>query len=308
MKMTPFPFLLTATGVTISDIIKPVYVPPIIHSFFPLNGLKNHEGITNPLLGIQVTDLADGIFIGCSINHGVADGTSFWHFINSWSIISKGSIRLSKSFVFNVGFSLVLISPFVFLNLVSKKQMKTSFHLLYKKGFSISQRKTLQNSKQKLMLRWAPTTSPLFKIFYPIFGDQLSETKSFDSNKETNYCVMGGARQRLQELPYNYFGNAILSRIVSMKAKEPLGQGIGNVAWQMNKIIATVTEKSLKKFLESWQASPTIVTMGSMTNSTMDTSGSPRFNMYGNDFGWGKPIAIRSGSANKFDGRRRRKY
>uniref|UniRef100_A0A453Q9F0 Acetyltransferase n=1 Tax=Aegilops tauschii subsp. strangulata TaxID=200361 RepID=A0A453Q9F0_AEGTS len=30
---------------------------------------------------------------------------------------------------------------------------------------------------------------------------------------------------------------------------------------------------------------------------------SPRFDMYGCDFGWGRPAAVRSGKANKMDGR-----
>jgi hypothetical protein len=30
---------------------------------------------------------------------------------------------------------------------------------------------------------------------------------------------------------------------------------------------------------------------------------SPRFDMYGCDFGWGKAVAARSGNANKFDGK-----
>ncbi|XVE87098.1 hypothetical protein DITRI_Ditri18aG0088800 [Diplodiscus trichospermus] len=33
------------------------------------------------------------------------------------------------------------------------------------------------------------------------------------------------------------------------------------------------------------------------------TSSSPRFNVYGNDFGWGRPIAVSSGSANKYGGK-----
>ncbi|CAI8609287.1 unnamed protein product [Vicia faba] len=32
------------------------------------------------------------------------------------------------------------------------------------------------------------------------------------------------------------------------------------------------------------------------------TSSSPRFDVYGNDFGWGKLVAVRSGGANKSDG------
>jgi len=30
---------------------------------------------------------------------------------------------------------------------------------------------------------------------------------------------------------------------------------------------------------------------------------SPRFPMYDNNFGWGRPLAVRSGRANKFDGK-----
>lgn len=30
------------------------------------------------------------IFIGCTMNYSLNDGTSFWHFINSWSKISRG--------------------------------------------------------------------------------------------------------------------------------------------------------------------------------------------------------------------------
>ena len=35
------------------------------------------------------------------------------------------------------------------------------------------------------------------------------------------------------------------------------------------------------------------------SNNVIGTSGSPRFDIYGNDFGWGKPVAVRSGTANK---------
>ncbi|KAG7989995.1 hypothetical protein I3843_02G003600 [Carya illinoinensis] len=61
----------TANGVvTIADILEPVYVPDrLVHSFFPLNGVQNCEGTSKPLLGVQVTELVDGIFIGCTLNH-----------------------------------------------------------------------------------------------------------------------------------------------------------------------------------------------------------------------------------------------
>ncbi|KAI9071040.1 hypothetical protein K1719_046995 [Acacia pycnantha] len=71
-----------------------MYVPCIVTSFCPLNGSKNYEGTSKPLLAVQVTDLVDGIFIGCTINHSVVDGSSFWHFFNSWAEISRGTPTL----------------------------------------------------------------------------------------------------------------------------------------------------------------------------------------------------------------------
>ncbi|KAE8697127.1 hypothetical protein F3Y22_tig00110633pilonHSYRG00154 [Hibiscus syriacus] len=86
-----------------------------------------------------------------------------------------------------------------------------------------------------------------------------------------------------------------------MKPKELIEQGIGNPAWRMNRTIAAVTGESLKKFLESWPARPNFVNMSHGNAHIM--SSSLRFDMYGNDFGWGKPVAVRSGSSNKVNGK-----
>ncbi|KAJ0041249.1 hypothetical protein Pint_28028 [Pistacia integerrima] len=84
-------------GVPVAEVSEPVYVPDqIVYSFFPLNGVSKYEGISKPLLAVQITELVDGIFIGCTINYCVADGTSFWHFFNSWSKMSRGFDCVSK--------------------------------------------------------------------------------------------------------------------------------------------------------------------------------------------------------------------
>ncbi|KAL6313136.1 hypothetical protein AAG906_019606 [Vitis piasezkii] len=54
----------------------PAYVPPIVHSFFLRNGTQNCSGVSEQLLAVQVTELLDGIFIGCTINHMIVDGTA----------------------------------------------------------------------------------------------------------------------------------------------------------------------------------------------------------------------------------------
>ncbi|GLT67439.1 hypothetical protein SLA2020_397500 [Shorea laevis] len=86
-----------ADGITVADILEPVYVPDIVNSFFSMNRVLNCEGVSKPLVAVQVTELVDGIFIGCTLNHTVADGTSFWRFFNTWSGISRGSESDPKS-------------------------------------------------------------------------------------------------------------------------------------------------------------------------------------------------------------------
>ncbi|KAM1803736.1 hypothetical protein ACFX12_029688 [Malus domestica] len=70
-----------ADGVKVVDILESVYLADdIVNHLFSMMEAWKYEGVTKPLLAVQVTELVDGIFIGCSINHMVVDGTSLWHF------------------------------------------------------------------------------------------------------------------------------------------------------------------------------------------------------------------------------------
>ena len=85
-----------APELTVKEILESCYVPTIVHSLFPLNKVRNVQCVTKPLLGVQVTELVDGYFIGCTMSHSVGDGTCFWHFFNSWSEITRGFELISR--------------------------------------------------------------------------------------------------------------------------------------------------------------------------------------------------------------------
>lgn len=102
----------------------------------------------------------------------------------------------------------------------------------------------------------------------------------------------------------DYFGNAALIGRVTMKAGELLQSGIGKGAWEMNKVISLHTNEKIKEHYESWVRIPRLCRLDSIVAAySLATSSSPRFNIYGNDFGWGKPVAVRSGGANKSNGK-----
>ncbi|GLT67436.1 hypothetical protein SLA2020_397470 [Shorea laevis] len=63
-------------------------------------------------------------------------------------------------------------------------------------------------------------------------------------------------------------------------------------------MIASKTAEELSKFLDDWVKNPWWLGKFSSSSNTMLLAGSSRwFNVYGNDFGWGRPVAVRSGTA-----------
>ncbi|KAL6856915.1 hypothetical protein ACP4OV_018300 [Aristida adscensionis] len=65
----------TAPGVTVSDIITPLYILPVVWSFFTLNGLLRVDAVVDsPVLAAQLTELEDSVFVAMPLNHGIDDG------------------------------------------------------------------------------------------------------------------------------------------------------------------------------------------------------------------------------------------
>ncbi|CAN1184180.1 Uncharacterized acetyltransferase At3g50280, partial [Linum perenne] len=95
--------------------------------------------------------------------------------------------------------------------------------------------------------------------------------KNPDPDRETRFYLFAGLRSRLQpKLPENYLGNAIAGCVVVLKEKVLLTKekGLGDVAAEINEVV-------------------------------MEQTDDEKYNVYGNDFGWGKPVAMRSGVGNK---------
>ncbi|KAM4080131.1 hypothetical protein ACB094_09G168400 [Castanea mollissima] len=278
---------------TVADILNPVYVPDIVNSFFLMNGVLNYQGISKPLLGVQVTELVDGIFIGCTINHCAVDGSSFWHFFNTWSEISRGNIINPTSQLFppifqRCFFSGIINFPIhipVHPNEISDER---SFPTLKQRVFHFSKKKIAQ-LKAKANAEMGTTTISSLQAVLGHLWRAVVRSRHYSDNQEVHYGVLVGVRQRIQPpLPAEYVGNAVLFGNVTTTVDNLLEHGLGWLAWQINKVIASQTAEEMKN---------------GVTSNALITGSSPRFNVYGNDFGWGRPITVRSGLGNKSDGK-----
>ncbi|KAL0355783.1 UNVERIFIED_CONTAM: protein ENHANCEDSUSCEPTIBILITY 1 [Sesamum radiatum] len=295
-----------ADAVSMSDIVGRAYIPQIVSSFFPLNGVSNCEGVSKPLLGVQVTELVDGFFIGCTANHAVIDGTSFWHFFNSWSEISRGLDTISKTPVFERWFPtniskdnrLIPLPPLdqnLLHSFVPPPVLERVFHFSRE---SVAKLKSKANSEagtdkissfQALIAHlWRSVTR---------CRNQLRIEKV--NSQEVDLLLLVGTRSRVP-LPDRYFGNAVYIVKTVANEGELLENGLCYPALKVNELVAQQTSEVAIDLAEEWVKNPRIFNKGSFTFAV---TSSPRHNVYSTDFGWGKPIAVRSGKGQKGDGK-----
>jgi hypothetical protein len=98
-----------------------------------------------------------------------------------------------------------------------------------------------------------------------------------------------------------YFGNSILAASTGdVLASELLARGHGWAAAAVGCAVVAHTDAFIRSRVA---AGPSVAAFRMADANGMFVSSSPRFNMYGCDFGWGKPVAARSGKANKYDGK-----
>ncbi|CAN1234506.1 Uncharacterized acetyltransferase At3g50280, partial [Linum perenne] len=269
-----------ADSISVADVLEPLYVPRIVWSFFPLNWVRSYHGFSQPFLAVQITELVDGIFVGCTVSHAVADGTTLWRFVNFWSEICRGygSVK-SRGSVFTRDWfldekHLPIRIPWTMIKDFTEEDSDSV--LLKERVFHFSRRKLgALKAQANAEAIGNGKISSLQTLISHIWRAVTRNRKNPDSDpdREATFHLLVGLRSRLRpKLPEDYLGNAVAGCAVVMKEKALIEKGLGDVAAEMNR-------------------------------GGMGLSSSPRYNVYGNDFGWGKPVAVRSGAGNKFDGK-----
>ncbi|KAM5576596.1 putative acetyltransferase [Rosa sericea] len=285
-----------ADCVTVADILDSVDVPDdIVCQLIPMNGVRNCEGISKPLLAVQVTELADGIFIGCSINHSVVDATSYWHFLNTWSEISRsGSDHQMTPPIFHRQFldgviELPIHLPLPYNELLPSQQQimdQSSSVSLRTRVFHFPKEKVAQLKAKANAEMGTNNISSLQALMAHFWCATIRNRHDLNPDEEVGYFIATGLRQRLKPpLPKEYFGNALEGISVKSTAGELLQNGIGWAALHINKKITSITSDDARKYAENFAKNPTFFPnlrdiVPSQTSTTaLLTGSSPRFNV-----------------------------
>ncbi|KAG9139057.1 hypothetical protein Leryth_024602 [Lithospermum erythrorhizon] len=327
------------THVSVLDIFTSKHVPEIVKGCFAYDQTVSYEGHFMPILAVQVTEFVDGVFISCSVNHAVTDGTSFWDFFNTFSGINRGLKKLSTHPDFSR--DSVLVSPVVLR--VPEGGPKVAFDVhapINERIFSFSREAILKlkgkvNGKKcfgdngdidvvELMGKQSNDPfrfsdgklTPLrsrngtnasissFQSLSALLWRGITRARKFCDTKMTTFRMAVNCRHRLEpKLEPHYFGNAIQSIPTYAQAGEVLKKDLRWCAEQLNKNVMAHDNKKVRSYIDNWEQDPRCFPLGNFDGAMITMGSSPRFPMYNNDFGWGRPVAVRSGKANKFDGK-----
>ncbi|KAG9454201.1 hypothetical protein H6P81_007105 [Aristolochia fimbriata] len=297
-------FIHATADVTVDDVLSPVDVPPIVaYSFFPLNEAINHDGHFLPLFAVQLTVLRDGHFIGCSFNHAIADGSGFWHFFATWAEIARNA-DISRPPVtqrwFSDGRSEVRL-PFrdvtPLLERSSLPPLRDRFFHFSRESVSRLKARANEEAKAQNMISSFQALSALtWRSIVRAVGLPRHETTTCKFSIDT--------RSRLNPpLSRDYFGNALGMIRATVTVEELLERELGWAAALLRENVAAHTDAVVRGALDAWLKSPMIHRFSDFDGRSVLTGSSPRFDVYGVDFGWGSAAAVRSGIDNKFAGK-----
>ncbi|RHN70301.1 putative shikimate O-hydroxycinnamoyltransferase [Medicago truncatula] len=310
-------FIYATLDATIYDIHKainqdapPVDDPPIVDSLFDLDRAINHDGHTMPLLSIQVTELGDGVFIGCSMNHCIGDGTSFWNFFNIWSEIYQAQAKdhdvLISHQPFHNRWFLEGYGPLINLPFKHFNEFTSRFEAVpkLKEKFFHFSAESIAKLKAKANKESNTNEISSFQSLSAFVWRSVTCARRLKHDQKTSCKLAINNRSRIKPpLPQEYFGNSVDVVSTETTVGELLENDLGWAAWKVHTLVVNHDDREVREMLKKWLESPVVYQLGRHFDPfSVVMSSSPRFNMYGNEFGMGKAVAVLSGYANKFDG------
>ncbi|XP_074314722.1 putative acetyltransferase At3g50280 [Silene latifolia] len=317
-------FIHACVEYRVSDIVSSVDVHPIVASFFDLGEKSiNSDGHTRPLLSVQVTELLDGIFIGFTMNHCLADGTSLWHFISTLSEIfgqlndqkevNYDVVSITKKPIFKTLFfdheygpgpipKLPYVEPNEFKFRYDPGPLRVRiFHFSSK---SISMLKAQANEECGLH-----NNISSFQALCGLMWRSITRSRNLRPDYEVKFAVAINARPRLDPpLSPEYFRSFYVTAKCVYKAGDLLSNGLGQAALLINQIIKMYDDEGTRRVLKQYEEQPSIhrpVFNSSNGNpkAGIFIAGSSKFDTYGPEFGLGRAIAVLGGYVNMDDGK-----
>ncbi|XP_065872552.1 malonyl-CoA:anthocyanidin 5-O-glucoside-6''-O-malonyltransferase-like [Euphorbia lathyris] len=292
---------------------------PDSHNYVPELNVTETEAAT---MSFQITLFPKkGYCIGISSHHGIFDGKSIIMFIKAWAHICKnGSSSLPPELTPVIDRAVIqdhqgLESLYLnsWMSLASLPDMDSNPRSLklfnmprstsdtnYVRGtFKLSgedikkiRQKTFSQLDKEATNQANSKYFSTFVLSYAYVSITITKAKALEPNKHMILGFTADVRAR-QDPPIstNYFGNCVSINFTQHKVGIFIKEdGLAFVAEELTKLVKGLEKKggldgAKEKFEESMKMDPA-------TTEGIGVAGSPRFEVYGIDFGFGKPIKV----------------
>ncbi|KAL6841459.1 hypothetical protein ACP4OV_028602 [Aristida adscensionis] len=315
-----------APGLSLGDFLVPdADVPTALTSgLFPMDRTVSYGGHGLPLTSFQLTVLGDGaVFVGFVANHAVVDGTSFWHFFNTWAGLCRGAPVREPDFRRNFfdGSTAVIHFPggagpavtfdadaplrerIIHFSAAAIRDLKATANRSKRTGQDAEVNGKLAHDSK--VRGGSGEISSFQSLCAHIWRSVTRARRRLAPDAAATLRMAVNCRHRLRPaISPLYFGNAIQSVATTATVAELASKDLAWAAARIHATVAAHDDGAIRRAAAEWEAAPRCFPLGNPDGAALTMGSSPRFPMYdGNDFGWGRALAVRSGRANKFDGK-----
>lgn len=251
--------------------------------------------------------------MGLAFNHAILDGTSTWHFMSSWASICSGATSVSvppfldRTKARNTRVKLDLSQPSdAPEHANSAAASNGDAPVLRGKVFkfpasAIDRIKAKVNASN--VEKGAIKPFSTFQSLSAHVWQAVTRARELGPADYTVFTVFADCRKRVDPpMPESYFGNLIQAIFTVTGAGLVLTEPVEFGAGLIRGAIEAHDAEAIKKRNEEWEAKPVIFQYKDAGVNCVAVGSSPRFQVYGIDFGWGSPESVRSGLNNRFDG------
>ncbi|XVF07973.1 hypothetical protein REPUB_Repub06bG0185200 [Reevesia pubescens] len=265
-----------------------------------------------------------GFCIGITAHHGVLDGKTTTLFIKSWAYICKQGGNTENSalppeltpfFDRNVfkdpnGLDMLYLNQWIATSIGSDSDTKKkSLKVLQNKGklapnlvratFEIT-REDLKKLRERVLFKLSDSGKELhlstFVLTLAYVTTCLVKAGGGNGDRIVGFGFTIDCRPRLNPpVPENYFGNCNTVTFQMVKARDFLDEnGFFYAVQKVSGMVKELSEKGVLEGIEN-KLSDFLKIAEEIAKSSVQAigvAGSPRFDVYSSDFGWGKPLKV----------------
>ncbi|KAL5543236.1 hypothetical protein UlMin_010946 [Ulmus minor] len=274
------------------------------------------------VMAVQITLFNGGFCIGITAHHAVLDGKSSTMFMKAWAHISKeyqSSLPPELTPFYDrtiikdpAGIASLFANQWLAMTGCKSSQDPKVFEFfsisgeppvdMIRASFEIT-RSDIEKLKKRVLNQPNRALEKLhlssFVITYSYVFVCIVKAKIHEQmNKHVYYAFVAEMRSRLNPpVPENYFGNCVVGYFNFVEGRECLEEdGFYKIVAKVCQLIKKMKEIDVYEGLEDKLSLFSKLEPGTLF---VGVAGSPRFGVYGVDFGWGKPEKVEITSVDK---------